>query len=133
MKRLKYGIGLLAIAITALLAWVFIPTHETLGQQVSEQALNEDFTLVGHRLHSTDPDAGKQFAYFVLADGVEVDGQTPFLITSDPFVRMTLSGEHTLMLTVHGRIYQYHNDLWVTQADGTLHHWYVSANAEYVR
>ncbi|ELA9355085.1 hypothetical protein QUN95_004880, partial [Vibrio parahaemolyticus] len=41
---------LLAVIAAGVLAWVFIPSHETIGQKTLEQALNDDYSLVGHRI-----------------------------------------------------------------------------------
>ncbi|RJX68969.1 hypothetical protein DZ860_16090 [Vibrio sinensis] len=124
---------LLVIIAAGVLAWVFIPTHESMGKQVLEQPLNDTFRLVGHRIYSTDPDSSKMFSYFVLSDATNVEDEKPFLTTSDQFVRAKQTGDNTISLTVNGRIYQYHNDLWVKMENGQLHHWYVSTQSNYVR
>ncbi|HFN0991603.1 TPA: hypothetical protein ACHCIS_005114, partial [Vibrio parahaemolyticus] len=69
----------------------------------------------------------------VLATGQSIEEQEPFLVTSDQFIRMEQTGDNTLSVTVNGRIYQYHNDLWVPKSDGKLQHFLVSATANYVR
>ncbi|CAE6934456.1 hypothetical protein ACOMICROBIO_GDFFDHBD_02817 [Vibrio sp. B1REV9] len=133
MKNFIRAILLLLIIAIGVLAWVFIPSHETMGSKTLEEALNDNYTLIGHRIHSTDPDAGNMFGYFVVSKGQNTEDLEPFLVTSDQFIRMEKTGENTLALTVNGRIYRYHNDLWVQKPDGTLQHWLISANASYVR
>ncbi|GLR06905.1 hypothetical protein [Vibrio hyugaensis] len=131
-KFMRAILSLLVIAI-GVLAWVFIPSHETMGAQTLEEALNDNYTLVGHRIHSTDPDASNMFGYFVVYKDESTEDMEPFLVTSDQFIRMEQTGENTLALTINGRIYRYHNDLWVKNPDGKLQHWLVSATANYVR
>ncbi len=133
MKNFMRAVLLLLMIAIGVLAWVFIPSHETVGAQTLEEALNDNYTLVGHRIHSTDPDAGNMFGYFVVYKGASTDDLEPFLVTSDQFIRMEQTGDNTLALTVNGRIYRYHNDLWVENPDGKLQHWFVSATAKYVR
>lgn len=133
MKNFIRAILLLLIIAIGVLAWVFIPSHETMGSKTLEEALSDNYTLIGHRIHSTDPDAGNMFGYFVVSKGQDTEDLEPFLVTSDQFIRMEQTGENTLALTVNGRIYRYHNDLWVQKPDGTLQHWLVSAHASYVR
>ncbi|PFG58592.1 hypothetical protein ATG66_1146 [Vibrio sp. ES.051] len=133
MRKFIQALLLLAVVAAGVLAWVFIPSHETIGQKTLEQALSDHYTLVGHRIYSTDPDAGNRFGYFILATGQNIEEQTPFLVTSDQFIRMEKTGDNTLSATINGRIYQYHNDLWVQTSDGKLQHFLVSATANYVR
>ncbi|MGR5236332.1 hypothetical protein [Vibrio alfacsensis] len=133
MKKFTQAMLLLLVISIGVLAWMFIPSHETIGQKTLEEALNDNYNLVGHRIHSTDPDVGNMFGYFVVSKGGSIEDAEPFLVTSDQFIRMEQTGENTLSLTVTGRIYRYHNDLWVTKTDGKLQHWFVSATANYVR
>ncbi|EGQ8446370.1 TPA: hypothetical protein RG678_005080 [Vibrio alginolyticus] len=133
MRKFMQVLLLLAVIAAGVLAWVFIPSHETIGQKTLEQALNDDYSLVGHRIYSTDPDAGNRFGYFVLATGQSIEEQEPFLVTSDQFIRMEQTGDNTLSVTINGRIYHYHNALWVPKSDGKLQHFLVSATAKYVR
>lgn len=78
MRKFMQVLLLLAVIAAGVLAWVFIPSHETIGQKTLEQALNDDYSLVGHRIYSTDPDAGNRFGYFVLATGQGIEDQEPF-------------------------------------------------------
>ncbi|MGR5319689.1 hypothetical protein [Vibrio alfacsensis] len=133
MKKFMRAMLLLLVIAIGVLAWMFIPSHETMGQKTLEEALNDNYVLIGHRIHSTDPDAGNMFGYFVVSKGNGIDDAEPFLVTSDQFIRMEQTGENTLSLTVNGRIYRYHNDLWVANTEGKLQHWLVSATANYVR
>lgn len=133
MKKILLALAIALLAIVALLAWVFIPTHERIGPQTNEIDLNDEFSISAHRIVSTDPDVGSKFAYFVVSDAVNIEDQEPFLVTSDQFAKVSVTGEQTLQAVVNGRIYQFHNDLWVERENGQLWRWYVSLEANYVR
>ncbi|MGR5176943.1 hypothetical protein ACPV4B_13385 [Vibrio parahaemolyticus] len=133
MKKFLYSLLMVFLFTVAILAWVFIPTHENIGPQTVKTPLDNEFTLVAHRVLSTDPDAGSKFAYFVVTQTSDINDLEPFLVTSDQFARIEKTGDNSLSLTVNGRIYQYHNDLWVNKTNGQLQRWYVSINARYLR
>ena len=129
---IKSFVGLILLAI-GVFAYVFIPNHENLGKQTLSTGINDSFKLIGHQIHSTDPDAGKKFGYFILSVNDTVDDKEPFFVTSDPFLKVEQTGENTIKLQSSGRIYQYRNDLWIPQPSGQLYHWYVSLDSSYVR
>lgn len=133
MKKFLYALLMVFLIAVATLAWVFIPTHENIGPQTLKTPLDSEFTLVAHRVLSTDPDAGSKFAYFVVSQTGDISDLEPFLVTSDQFARIEKTGDNSLSLTVNGRIYLYNNDLWVDKTNGQLQRWYVSINARYLR
>ncbi|MCG9786405.1 hypothetical protein [Vibrio barjaei] len=133
MNKLLLAFSVVLLAVIATLSWVFIPTHETMGKQTLNVPLSDEFKLVAHRIHSTDPDAGPKYAYFVLSDATPINNSEPFLVTSDQFTKLEKIKDNGFTLTVNGRIYEYHNDLWIKKPNGQLHRWHVSINARYIR
>lgn len=134
MKVLKSILFIAVFCTTAFAAWLFMPAQSTLEKQVLDAPFADaPFKMVGFRSISTDPEVDPMYHYYVITDETKVSDIEPFLITSDPFVRLTGNEEHTLTITVNGKITQYNNDVWVSLPSGKLHHWYVSANARYVR
>ncbi|MCW8335673.1 hypothetical protein J4N42_21325 [Vibrio sp. SCSIO 43135] len=133
MKLLKISFYSL-LALTALFSvWLFMPAKVTLAQQVLDKSVGEPFSVIGYRTVSTDPEADTQYHYFLAGSDDKVEDLEPFLVTTDPFVRVIEFGDNKLSITSSGRIYSYHNDLWVEKDDGTIHHWYVSLQSQYVR
>lgn len=134
MKAIKALFFAILLAMGLFVGWLFMPAQTTLDKQVLDAPLSvEPFKLVGYRSISTDPEVDSLYHYFVIIEGTDIKQIEPFLITSDPFVRLESSDENTLLITVNGKIERYTNDLWIEKSDGMLHHWYVSANAGYVR
>lgn len=134
MKALKSVFFTALFCTFAFAAWLFMPAQSILEKQVLDAPFaGTPFKLVGFRSISTDPEIDPMYHYYVITDDTDVSDIEPFLITSDPFVRLTDNEEHTLTITVNGKITQYKNDLWIELPNGKLHHWYVSAIAGYVR
>ncbi|NLS11891.1 hypothetical protein HGP28_03165 [Vibrio sp. SM6] len=133
MKKLTLTLALVGITIAVAAALLFLPTHTTLGKEVLSKPIAEEFKLVGYRSLSTDPATTGQIHYFVVGLDANVDELTPFLITTDRFVRVSAVEENSFHLTINGKISAYHNDLWVKRSNGTVKHWRVSADANYQR
>ncbi len=118
----------------AFTAWLFMPAQTTLEKQVLDAPFSDaPFKMIGFRSISTDPEVDPMYHYYVVTDSTIVEDSEPFLITSDPFVRLTGNAENTLTIKVNGKITRYNNDLWIELPSGRLHHWYVSLDAKYVR
>ncbi len=54
MKKFLLAIAIVFAAVIAVLAWVFIPTHESIGRQTLNTPISDGFNLVAHRIRSTD-------------------------------------------------------------------------------
>ncbi|MCZ4292653.1 hypothetical protein [Vibrio sinaloensis] len=133
MSKVKLSLSILIITIALVLAWVFIPTHVRLGNEILNQSIGDGYKLVGHKAISTDPQAGKLNHFFLIDQSASVSDSEPFLITSDPFITVTKVDDNKLSLLINGRVKFLDNDLWIERPDGTVQHWYVSANINYVR
>ena len=133
MSKLKLSFGLVVLAVTLVLAWVFIPTHVRLGSEILNQPVGEGFQLVGHKAISTDPQDGKLNHYFLIDQTTSVKDAQPFLITSDPFIKVAKVDDNKISLTINGRVKHLDNDLWVERPDGTVQHWYISTVINYIR
>lgn len=133
MSKVKFSIGALFIAAILVLAWVFIPTHVRLSSEILNKPVGEGFKLVGYKAISTKPQDGKLNHYFLIDADASAKDATPFLISSDPFIKFEQTDETKLSVTINGRVKQLDNDLWVERSDGTVQHWLISANINYVR
>lgn len=133
MSKLKLPVALLIIAVCALLAYVFIPTHVRLGSEIINKPLNDHYRLVGYKAISTDPKDGKLNHYFLLPINQTIESNEPFLISSDPFIKIIEVKDNKLTLSVKGRVKHFDNDLWVEKADGKVEHWLISADIRYIR
>ncbi len=133
MSKIKTTLILLSVLIAALLAYVFIPTHVRLGSEVINQPINDQYTLVGYKAISTEPKDGKLNHYFIVATNQSVEGTEPFLISSDPFIKVTNIEDNKLTLSIQGRVKHFDNDLWVEKPNGSVEHWLISANIGYIR
>ncbi|WP_306439761.1 hypothetical protein [Vibrio japonicus] len=133
MSKLKLSIALLIIAVCALFAYVFIPTHVRLGSEIINKPINDQYRLVGYKAISTEPKDGKLNHYFLLSTNQTTEGNEPFLISSDPFIKIIEIKDNKLTLSVKGRVKHFDNDLWVEKADGKVEHWLISANIRFVR
>lgn len=133
MSKLTLSLLSVTTLIAAVLAYVFIPTHTRLGGQVVDKPVGETLVFQGYKLISTEPKDGKLHHYFLLSPGGEISDAAPFLVTSDPFAQIKISGENKLQLNVNGRVKALDNDLWIENIDGTVTHWLVSANVKHVR
>ena len=133
MSKAKLSFLSVIVALGVLLAYAFIPTHVRLGQEVINQPIGDGFQIVGYKAISTEPADGKLNHYFLLAQGESVKDAQPFLISSDPFIRVESVVDNKLDITIVGRVKTFDNDLWITKADGTAHHWLISATIKYVR
>ncbi|GAB2644076.1 hypothetical protein [Vibrio panuliri] len=133
MSKLKIVCLSLVVIAAAVAAWVFIPTHTSLGPQIASIPIGNDLTLVGHKIASTEKKLNKLNQYFLIANGSEIGDQEPVLTTSDQFLRVESVKDNTFKLNVKGRIEQYRNDIWVEKSDGTVHHWLISLDSSYVR
>ncbi|MEZ8104470.1 hypothetical protein FCV43_11060 [Vibrio genomosp. F6] len=133
MKVLKAVLIVILFAAVSYVGWLFLPPQASLEKQTLDLDLNASFKLVGFRHNSGDPSLPLTYHYFITLEGEDVKDHTPFLITTDPFVKLKGSAENTLALVVNGKIDAYTNDVWVKQDDGILYHWYVSLDAKYVR
>ncbi|MBN3494682.1 hypothetical protein [Vibrio neptunius] len=133
MSKAKLIIIIFISALSLLLAYVFIPTHVRLGQEIVNRPIAEGVQLVGYKATSTDPKDGKLNHYFLLAQGQSAKETQPFLITSDPFIRVESVVDNKLYITITGRVTTFNSDLWITKTDGTAHHWLISANIKYIR
>ena len=133
MSKAKLSFLSVIVALGVLLAYAFIPTHVRLGQEVINQPIGDGFQLVGYKAISTEPADGNLNHYFLLAQGESVKDAQPFLISSDPFIRVESVVDNKLDITIVGRVKTFDNDLWITKADGTAHHWLISATIKYVR
>lgn len=133
MSTFKLSLSGLVVAIAALLAYVFIPTHVRLGAEITNQTIGENYRLVGYKAISTKPQDGKLNHYFLIAQDASVEDTDPFLITSDPFLTVDNVSDNKLSLNIKGRVKHFDNDLWVEKGNGKVEHWYISANINYVR
>lgn len=133
MSKLKISLGVALVTVALVLAWVFIPTHVRLSSEILNQPVGEGFKLIGHKAISTKPEDGKLNHFFLIDENSSVKDATPFLITSDPFIKVSQTDENKLSIKINGRVKQLDNDLWVERADGTVQHWFISAQINYVR
>ncbi|HAS61137.1 MAG TPA: hypothetical protein DCS35_00350 [Vibrio sp.] len=133
MSKIKIAFLTLILIASAVAAWVFIPTHTSLGHQISSAPVGDNLTLVGYKIASTDKKLNKLNQYYLVENGSEIGDQEPLITTSDQFLRIKSLKDNTLTLTVTGRIEQYRNDIWVEKSDGTVQHWLVNLNSSYVR
>lgn len=133
MSKIKTTLILLLVLVAALLAYVFIPTHVRLGSEIINQPLNDQYTLVGYKAISTEPKDGKLNHYFIVATNQSVEVTEPFLISSDPFIKVTNVEDNKLTLSIQGRVKHFDNDLWVEKPNGSVEHWLISANIGYIR
>lgn len=133
MSKLKLSILGIIVAIAAIMAYVFIPTHVRLGTQITDQAVGSDYKLVGYKAISTKPQDGKLNHYFLIPSNGTIDDVEPFLITSDPFITVGKVVDNKLTLNVRGRVKHFDNDLWVEKGDGKVEHWFISADISYIR
>ncbi|EGU29837.1 hypothetical protein [Vibrio scophthalmi] len=133
MSKIKIVLLALVLIAAGVAAWVFIPTHTSLGPQVSSTPIGEEFSLVGYKIVSTDRKLNKMNQYFLIANGSELGDNEPVLTTSDQFLRVVAVKNNTFKLSVKGRIEQYRNDIWVEKSDGTAHHWLASMQSDYVK
>ena len=133
MSKIKITLLTLILIASAVTAWVFIPTHTSLGPQVASIPIGEDFSLVGYKIVSTDRKLNEMKQFYLIANGSELGDDEPVLITSDQFLRVVSVKDNTFKLSVKGRIEQYRNDLWVEKSDGTAHHWLVSMQSDYIK
>lgn len=134
MKVLKAMLMVVFLTILIFVGWLFLPPQERLDKQTLDIDLNNsEFKLVGYRNNSGDPSQPLTYHYFITLKDGKVDDLVPFLITTDPFVKLLESAENTVSLIANGKIDAYSNDVWVKQKDGILHHWYISIDAKYVR
>tara|TARA_Y100001960_G_C14763361_1_gene875415 strand:+ start:1675 stop:2076 length:402 start_codon:yes stop_codon:yes gene_type:complete len=133
MSKLKLSIFGTIVAVAAIMAYVFIPTHVRLGTQITEQAVGNDYKLVGFKAISTKPQDGKLNHYFLIPSNGTIDDVEPFLITSDPFLSVGKVVDNKLTLTIRGRVKHFDNDLWVEKDDGKVEHWLISADISYIR
>lgn len=133
MSKLKVTLAVFLLTIAMVIAWVFIPTHVRLGKQILSQPIGDGFLLVGHKAISTDPQAGNLNHFFLIDQSNSVKDAKPFLITSDPFIKVENVDDNKVSLTINGRVKYLDNDLWVERPDGTVQHWYISTTINYVR
>ncbi|NOH80395.1 hypothetical protein F0231_11665 [Vibrio sp. RE86] len=133
MSKFKLTIGAAVIAISLVLAWVFIPTHVRLSSEVLNKPVGDGFKVLGYKAMSTEPKDGKLLHFFLIDEDSSIKDVEPFLITSDPFIKVEATDENKLSLTINGRVKHLDNDLWVERPDGTVIHWFISADVKYVR
>ncbi|WP_162048431.1 hypothetical protein [Vibrio taketomensis] len=133
MSKLKITVISLFVIACAVAAWVFIPTHTTVGRQISETPVGENMTLVGFKVISTEKKLNMLNQYYLIANGTEIDDQEPIITTSDQFLLVENVKDNTFKLSVKGRIEQYRNDAWVEKSDGTVEHWFISLDSSYIR
>ena len=133
MKAIKTLFLLMILACGLFTAWLFISIPATIDKQTLDVPLTEPFKLVAYRSNPNDASKPFTYHYYVISDAVDIDDMDPFLITTDQFVKLGEFDENTFKLTVNGKIESYTNDLWIKKTDGTLQHWFVSVDANYVR
>ena len=133
MKAIKTLFLLMILACGLFTAWLFISISATIDKQTLDVPLTEPFKLVAYRSNPNDASKPFTYHYYVISDAVDIDDMDPFLVTTDQFVKLGEFDENTFKLTVNGKIESYTNDLWIKKTDGTLQHWYVSVDANYVR
>lgn len=133
MSKIKIAFVALILICAAVAAYVFIPTHTTLGKQVLSLPVGDNLTLVGYKSYSTERKLDKLNQYFLIANGSDVTQAEPFLTTSDQFLRLKTVKDNTLALTINGRIESFRNDLWIEKPDGTFEHWLISIEARYLK
>ncbi|MGF1909275.1 hypothetical protein L4C38_07535 [Vibrio kasasachensis] len=133
MSKIKIAFLTLILIASAVAAWVFIPTHTSLGHQIASKPVGKNLTLVGYKIASTEKKLNKLNQYYLIENGSEIGDQEPLITTSDQFLRIKSVKDNTFTLTVKGRIEQYRNDIWVEKSDGTVEHWLVSLDSSYVR
>ena len=133
MSKIKITLVSLVLIACAVAAWVFIPTHTSLGSKIMSVPIGDEFSLVGYKIASTDRKLNKMNQFYLIANGTELGDDEPVLISSDQFLRVVSIKDNTFKLSVKGRIEQYRNDLWVEKSDGTVHHWLVSMQSDYVK
>lgn len=133
MSKIKIIFLTLILITSAVAAWVFIPTHTSLGYPIASIPVGENLSLVGYKLASTEKKLNKLNQYYLIENDSEIGDQEPLITTSDQFLRIASIKDNTLTLNVKGRIEQYRNDIWVEKADGTVQHWLISLNSNYVR
>lgn len=133
MSKFKLSFLSIVVLVAAVFAYVFVPTHTRLGSEVINKPVGEQLQFMGYKLVSTDPKDGKLHHYFLVSQGSRVENSEPFLVTSDPFAQIAISGDNTLQLNVNGRVKALNNDLWVENQDGTVTHWLISATVKHIR
>ncbi|WP_117233056.1 hypothetical protein [Vibrio maerlii] len=133
MSKLKLSILTLLLVAAAGLAYVFIPTHVRLSSEILNKSIGDGFKVVGYKAVSTEPKDGKLNHFFLIAEGSDVKDAEPFLITSDMFIKVerTSEEENKLKVELKGRVKAFDNDQWITKPDGSVHHWFLSLDAEY--
>lgn len=133
MSKVKLSIlGFIAV-LGALMAYVFIPTHVRLGPEITNQPVGDSYKLVGYKAISTKPQDGKLNHYYLIPADETIEDVEPFLISSDPFIRVGKVVDNKLSLTIKGRVKHFDNDLWVEKNDGKVEHWLISAQIDYIR
>lgn len=100
MSKIKIVLLALVLIAAGVAAWVFIPTHTSLGPQVSSTPIGEEFSLVGYKIVSTDRKLNKMNQYFLIANGSELGDNEPVLTTSDQFLRVVAVKDNTFKLSV---------------------------------
>ncbi|BDU40386.1 conserved hypothetical protein [Vibrio nigripulchritudo SFn27] len=133
MRTLKIWLSIVSLFLLAFSAWLFMPAISKVEKQVLEQDLAEPFRLVGYRVISTDPSIDATYHYYLTVKDSDIDEESPFLITSDPFIKVDNFDDNSLHISVTGKIELYRNDLWVKKDDEKLHHWYISMQSKYIR
>ena len=133
MSKLKLSFLVIIVAVAALLTYVFVPTHVRLGSEVLNKPINEQYTLLGYKAISTEPSDGKLNHYFLVPVNTTVEDVEPFLISSDPFIKVESVKDNKLSLSIKGRVKHFDNDLWVEKPNGKVEHWLISADIRYIR
>lgn len=133
MKYSRYIALFVIVTVIVISAWLVLPTPDRLTNTVYEQDIAQDYQLVGVKNIPGERQKAVTYHYFLLLKGNSYKGQTPFLITTDPFIQASVNNEKELHIISHGKIEQYNNDLWIKMNNGKVHHWYVSLNSSYVR
>lgn len=133
MSKLKTILSTLFILLILGAAWLLIPTHTRLGSEIVNKPVGESLEFKGYKLLSTEPKEGKLHHYFLVGTGQDVKDVEPFLVTSDPFAKITFVTDDKLQLQVKGRVTLLNNDLWIENSDGTVNHWLISAQIQHTR
>lgn len=133
MSKIKLSILSLFTITALILAWLFIPTHTRLGSEITNSNVADALEFKGYKLHSTEPKDGKLHQYYLISKGQHIEDTEPFLITSDPFAKLTHIEGNQLQLHVSGRVKSLNNDLWIETQDGKVNHWLISVQIKHTR
>ncbi len=123
----------LVVATALLLTYVFVPTHVRLGKEILNLPINDSYVLLGYKAMSTEPKDGKLNHYYLVSKDLGIADAEPFLISSDPFIRLIDVKENKIKIAVVGRVKHFDNDLWVSKPDEKVEHWFISADIDYTR